>query len=366
LRSLEESNNEVSADAPGLYDSAWGEPDWHSMIGRLVEEGIVTWREVATTILGELNPGQVGTGIASADVSKFGFKKNHATLHPGESFMPYVMQWLYAESGRCIVCGTRLDLQADHIRGRESFANPTDADWLGNMALRCRRHNVAKRKSHLARAGRTLLPAQQALMWILYEIRPTSKRDLARLCRLYGMTMSSIRFDEAWAMAVWLEREGRYKIATAADFFDVLLWPDNAVTRRFTSSEPAHEGVQILATSVPGDAVLGFVSTRNGIVKPSQYYTELPLSDVPFAYELGDRPITDIAIWPTQHSRTPMPPRGDVLHAWTVRSPDEHVVLQALGQPEQVMEQSTFSGTYFRGRRIKLKSTGNVTLTVKR
>ena len=47
------------------------------MLRRLIDKDIVTWREVTTTILGELNPGQVGTGIASSDRNRFGFKRNH-------------------------------------------------------------------------------------------------------------------------------------------------------------------------------------------------------------------------------------------------------------------------------------------------
>ena len=33
------------------------------------------------------------------------------------------------------------------------------------------------------------------------------------LCREYGLTMASVRFEESWAMAKWLEREGNYTIS---------------------------------------------------------------------------------------------------------------------------------------------------------
>lgn len=186
----------IAENAHGLHDASWDEARWREMAENLVDDGVVTWREITTTVLGELNPPQVGTQIASSSATLYGFKDNHATLNTGQSFWSHVRTWLYSMTGRCVDCGTRLDLQADHIEGRETYPDPRDADYLSNMTLRCRRHNVAKRKSHVARAGRTLLPAQQALMWILLEVRPVSLQDLARLCRLYGMTMSDIRFQE--------------------------------------------------------------------------------------------------------------------------------------------------------------------------
>src|SRR5699024_10700579 len=146
-------------------------------------DGVMAWKDATATLLGELNPPQVGTAIASADKKKFGFKDNHCREYPKEvSVMSRVMSWLYDQDGYCADCGTRLDLQADHVQGRENFENPRDADTLDNLTLRCRRHNVAKRNSHVGRAGRTALPAQQALMWILLELRPRTRRDFERLC----------------------------------------------------------------------------------------------------------------------------------------------------------------------------------------
>ena len=37
-------------------------------------------------------------------------------------------------------------------------------------------------------------------------------KDFERLCREYGMTMANIRFREAWAMAQWLYKIGKYDI----------------------------------------------------------------------------------------------------------------------------------------------------------
>ncbi|MGY1602381.1 HNH endonuclease [Geodermatophilus sp. SYSU D00815] len=349
---------ELPEDAPGLYDSTWTDDEWRVLLELLIDHGLVSWRDVTTTILGELNPSQVGTQIASAKSS--GFKANHATLYPDESFMPHVMQWLYAQDGRCVDCKTRLDLQADHIEGRETFDDPHEADWLSNLCLRCRRHNVAKRKSHKNRAGRTLLPAQQALMWILLQIRPRTKMDFARLCRLYGMTMASVRFDEAWAMAVWLERAGEYDIASPGENYDLILWEDNAVTRRVSSGGPTLAGSSLLASAVPGDSIFCFVSTPPGARQ--QQYTELPLDVIPFVYRLGARPMTDIAVWPLQHGVTPLAPRGHELHAYTLRTAEEAVVLTfADGQTRELAPVGLGRG-YFKGRKLSLSTTDGLTL----
>ncbi|WP_445255792.1 hypothetical protein [Nocardioides aurantiacus] len=353
-------DDEIAPDAHGLYDATWNEERWRDLAYQLVADGLVTWREIATTLLGELNPPQVGTSIASSDKSKFGFKRNHATIHPGASFMPYVMTWFYATSGRCLDCGTRLDLQADHVDGRENHTDPMDADWLDNMALRCRRHNVAKRKSHVARAGRTLLPAQQALMWILLEIKPVTMRDLARLCRIYGMTMADIRFQEAWAMAIWLEREGHYRIAKDSDHYDLVLWPDNAVTRRFATSDPAPDSATILASAVAGDEIFCFFASSDGTATDVRFF-QYPLIEIPFTYELGDRRVTDIAIWPNQSGGSPLPPRNRALHNWVVRRENQVVQLSPTG----VSFAGPPTGRTYGGTRLKVKDVRDLSLTVK-
>ena len=49
-------------------------------------------------------------------------------------------------------------------------------------------------------------------MWILFVKRPGTYHEYEHLCRDYGLTMANIRFKEAWAMARWLQRDGRYAI----------------------------------------------------------------------------------------------------------------------------------------------------------
>lgn len=55
-------------------------------------------------------------------------------------------------------------------------------------------------------------------MWILFTKKPSTYQEFYQMCRDYGMTMASVRFEEAWAMAKWLEREGKYTISPNSKF----------------------------------------------------------------------------------------------------------------------------------------------------
>lgn len=184
-------------------DSDWTEDDWLSFIHFIKESGIVSYKEIASATLSALNPPQVGTAIAS--------NKNFQKQYPPRETMKHVMSWFYDRPGYCVNCGTRLELQADHIRPKETFENKADADYLENLELRCRRCNVIKRPSH-KNGGLTYLTAAAALMWILLVKRPKTYKEYERLCRNYGLTMANIRFQEAWALAIWLNRQGKYDI----------------------------------------------------------------------------------------------------------------------------------------------------------
>ena len=185
-------------------DSDWSDEQWFLFLQYMKELGLVSYKEIASTTLSALNPPQVGTQVAS----KKSFQKHFASRQT----MKHVFQWLYAQSGVCEDCGTRLELQADHIQPKETFENPEDADFLENLELRCRRCNVIKRPSHV-NGGKTFLTAAAALMWILFTKRPDSYEKYKQLCRKYGLTMADIRFQEAWAIAEWLHKENRYEIA---------------------------------------------------------------------------------------------------------------------------------------------------------
>jgi hypothetical protein len=154
----EVSTPAIPAPGFGFQDRGWSERQWLRLLQTLTESGIVGWKEVTALVLGHLNPSQVGTSLASSK----GFKRRYGKGNT----MKLVMEWVYQQTGRCADCGTRLELQADHLTGRERYADPLDADFIENMTLRCRRCNVVRRPSHEF-GGLTFLTAEAALMWIL-------------------------------------------------------------------------------------------------------------------------------------------------------------------------------------------------------
>ena len=182
-------------------DTKWSEADWEALLTMLKEFGIVTDREITSLVLGHLNPSQVGTSVAS--------NKSFQRNYPPRKTWQAVRAWHFEQAGKCVDCGTRLELQADHVIPKEEAGD--EADRLENMTLRCRRCNVVRRPSHKL-GGKTFLTTEAALMWILFTKRPNTYQEYEKLCREYGLTMANIRFQEAWAMARWLEREGQYEI----------------------------------------------------------------------------------------------------------------------------------------------------------
>lgn len=188
-------------------DSDWTQEDWKALLEKLTGDGLVSYREIAALVLGHLNPSQVGTSIAS--------KKTFQANYPPKKTMQAVLKWHIEEEGKCADCGTRLELQADHMETREDHGDA--ADRLENMTLRCRRCNVVRRPSH-KNGGKTFLTTESALMWILLIKRPETYQEYERLCRSYGLTMANIRFKEAWAMAHWLQRDGLYVISEESSF----------------------------------------------------------------------------------------------------------------------------------------------------
>jgi transcriptional regulator with XRE-family HTH domain len=204
--SEEGTQPETFADYPAL-DNDWDSTNWFGLLEWLVDSGLVDWEEVGALVLGHLNPSQVGTSIAS--------KTTFQQHFPPRKTWENVRQWHFNQLGKCVDCGTRLELQADHMTPREELGDA--ADTLPNMTLRCRRCNVIRRPSH-KQGGQTYLTAEAALMWILFVRRPKTYQEFEKLCREYGMTMANIRFQESWAMARWLAREGLYAIDPSSQF----------------------------------------------------------------------------------------------------------------------------------------------------
>ena len=171
------------------------EQDWKAFLESLVDKKLVTYKEVTSAVLSQLNPPQVGTGTTKL------VKENY----PPRQAWKNVKHWFYGQKGTCEDCGTRLDLQTDHIIPKELGGE----DKLENFALRCRRCNVIKRPSHKKGGGKLPLTTSAALMWILITEQPKSYKEYEKLCRDYGMTMANIRFQEAWALAEWIEKENK-------------------------------------------------------------------------------------------------------------------------------------------------------------
>lgn len=193
-------------------DETWDEARWQGFVGSLVEDGILTWEEVAIAVLGELNPPQVGTSLAS--------NPNIQRQYEPRQAMRAVMEWFYAQDGRCTNCGRRIHIEVDHIVGKDEFLrrglDAAEADTLENLQLLCRRCNVIKRESHKL-GGLSFATAQAALMWILLAERPRTHEEFGRLCRAHGLTMATIRFEEAWAMAVWLAKARMFDLGESIE-----------------------------------------------------------------------------------------------------------------------------------------------------
>ncbi|RZQ21808.1 hypothetical protein D8T36_19780 [Vibrio vulnificus] len=186
-------------------DPGWSENEWKDFTYQLVELGLVTWEDIAICVCSELNPPQVGTAVANQVKNKY----------PSRQAMKHVFEWFYSQSGKCEISGKRLWLEADHIESKEEFIRSgrdvDEANTLENFQLLTKRENVIKRGSHRL-GGLSFAQASAVLVYILLRYRPKNIIEYSNLCRNYGLTMASIRFQEAWALAEWLAKEDLYKI----------------------------------------------------------------------------------------------------------------------------------------------------------
>lgn len=179
----------------------WPEEQWKKLLRGLIKDKLVTWREVTSLVLGALNPPQVGTSM-TGEVWQRRYGK-------GKTWRK-VREWLYSQTGKCGRCGSRISLEKAHIVSVIDVGEEK-ASKLENVRLLCKRCNAIERPSH-KEAGKTFQTTEAALMWILLIYRPRSYKEYERLCREYGLTMANIRFQEAWAVAKWLAKEGKYVI----------------------------------------------------------------------------------------------------------------------------------------------------------
>lgn len=164
--------------------------DWSRLLKSMIDEGIVTEKEVAEVVLGALNCPQFGTSIASNPV--------YQKQYPPRKTFAAALDWAQSQKGQCFDCGTRLNLEIDHILPRKEGGK----DELSNHTLRCRRCNTARRH---AKGRITELTTQAALTYVLLERKPSTYKEYERECRDYGLTCSSIRIKEGWVLNTWLK-----------------------------------------------------------------------------------------------------------------------------------------------------------------
>ncbi len=271
-------------------DEKWSDSEWLALLEKLIKEGLLSWKEIASLTLGHMNPSQVGTSLASSK----GFKQRYGK----GSIMPKVMGWFYKQDGKCHDCGSRLELQADHNKPREEFDNPLDADFIENMVLRCRRCNVIRRESHVF-GGRTHLTTETALMWILFNFRPRTLIDFVRMCRLYGMTMADVRMQEGWAMAHWLRKIeiDRYVIDTSEKSCQVLVWPDAGITRCWSEDNVTNKSkAQVIHGDALPDQHLIALAVYSDASKAHVYLFRYRIGNLPFSHYFPKHDAETLAI----------------------------------------------------------------------
>ena len=176
-------------------DIDWDEQHWKQLLFILIDNKIFTWKELTQLLLSNLCPPQVATRIAS--------KKTFQSLFPKRKCWKNVKKWLQTQKGYCEDCGTRLNLQIDHIIPRQVLGDK--ADYLDNLTFRCRRCNIIKQPKHKnGNGGKTMLSTSAAMMWLLLTKTPSTYEQFEKLCRQYGLTCASMKFQEIWIAGKWL------------------------------------------------------------------------------------------------------------------------------------------------------------------
>ena len=175
------------------------EKDWENFLQHLVSAKFTSYEEISKIILGALTPNQIGTQLAS--------DKNFQKKYPKGKSWQAAKAWFYSQPLGCRHCKSLLQLEVEHLKSKVLFGE--EAHDLEYMILLCKRCNAKQRPSH-KNAGKTKLSTGAALSYILLLKNPKTFDEYSKLCREYGLTVSDIRFQEAWALAIWLAREGRY------------------------------------------------------------------------------------------------------------------------------------------------------------
>ncbi len=385
-------------------DENWAEGDWRDLMERLVEQRLVTWKDVTTLTLGQMNPSQVGTSLASSE----GFQRRYGKGNT----MRAVMDWFYRQDGTCISCGTRVEHQVDHIVPKETIQragvelaeargttpehrqhiivdaiegelirnedrdkvseefirelaaeaaavleedlSPQElrkqlafvADRLDNLGIRCRRCNVIRRPSHRRYGGVTYQTAESALMWLLVSFQPRTLRDYIRMCRLYGMTMADVRMAEGWAMSHWLQHAADvdYKIDDGTRPCSILLWPeDGAITRAWPEDEVRGAAVLYEDVLPKEDLCLIAAEPRDADHRVTAF--RLQVGDLPFSHYFkgSDQPPQALSVTYSAPKRSD----GDLEEVLIGPLPprDMHLVAHAIVEGDSAIHAAVSTGT---------------------
>lgn len=169
------------------------------IIKNLLDEGILDWTTIAKEMLQSLQPPQTATHVPQLDGHRERYER-------GNRWAPS-RRWMYSQYGPCESCGKITSINHDHIVERDILGN--EADRLENLRFLCRRCNQSR---HWEKGNVLDLGTAAAVMYLLFTQEPKTVKELEKMGRQVGLTQSNQRFEETWAFAMYLHREGLIEV----------------------------------------------------------------------------------------------------------------------------------------------------------
>src|SRR6266540_2157648 len=242
----------VEEEAPEVVEIALSEEQCKQLLDEIVRLGIVDWKHITSKILQSLQPPQTATHVPQLE----GIRERY----PSSRRWAPARRWMYAQYGPCPVCGSGMNLTHDHVLPRDLLADR--ADLLENLRFLCYRDNQSRHWEH---GGALELGTAAACIYLLVTRKPRTLAELTKLGRRLKLTQSSQRFEETWALAVYLHLQGRYELdeihpaigeaelkkfsayyRATNEYFDKLT---EDLNRRYAALLPTIEGIQLLVTT---------------------------------------------------------------------------------------------------------------------
>ncbi|EMA19928.1 HNH endonuclease signature motif containing protein [Haloarcula argentinensis] len=190
------SDEEVNADQVELDVT---EENCERLIKNMVDRGVLDWRTIAKEMLQALQPPQTATHVPQLDGIREIYER-------GDRWAPS-RRWMYSQYGPCENCGRTTSLNHDHIVERDVLG--LKADRLENMRFLCRRCNQSR---HWDKGNILEMGTAASVMYLLFTEEPETLDELTDLGRELGLTQSNQRFEEAWALPVYLYSQGEYDL----------------------------------------------------------------------------------------------------------------------------------------------------------